>query len=70
MKTRRISIHTGSQSTDTPVQKWQGCGNSLTNMIKVLTMQIHKLQSLTFFKQMLKNKTSHKRNKRYKENPS
>lgn len=27
---------------------------------KVLTMQIHKLQSLTFFKQMLQNKTSHK----------
>ena len=66
MKTRRISIHTGRQSTDTSA-KMARMWEFSHKYDKVLTTQIHKLQSLTFFKQMLKNRTSHKR---YKENPS
>lgn len=69
MKTRRISIHTGKQSTDTNA-KMARMWEFSHKYDKVLTVQIYKLQSLMFFKQMLKNRISHKRNKRYKENPS
>ena len=61
-----LCMPTGRQSTDTSA-KMARMWEFSHKYDKVLTMQIHKLQSLTFFKQMLQNRTSHKR---YKENPS